>query len=353
MRRWVAVGLLGLVGCGGPSGTEGPPTAALDVGDRPVEARSAAREVAMVLPGGDDGLAALWENVARLECSNVNATLVALRPEAGAGPGGQAAAVRSAIARRPSVLIAMAEAGADIGPALAEARAAGIPVVLLETAVPGAGTPPPTLVAFADSGPSLEGLAAAALKAANAAGLPPYGPALYVFNRNLGTKGEAELGALIRAVEALGVASVPTVRYEGYSDKTQAAVAAALKADPTIRLIFGDDMVLNGALAAQFAATPRPLFALAGIAGDKKSLDMVGDGQCIGVVDQNFPELARKAVRVALDLADGRPAPARVEVPVPLVLAKGPPKNRPQQVGTPSIAPAIPNPVPNAAPGKP
>ena len=354
MRRWVAVGLVltGVAGCGGPSGSIEAPSTSLEVGDRPAVSPGAAREIAMILPGGDDGLALLWENVARVESTGRRATLVPVRPAPGAGPGGQAASVRATMTRRPSALIIMAEAGAEgLGASLAEARAAGIPVVLLEVPVEGAGSPPPTLVTFADDAPALTGLAAATLKVANDAGLPPFGPALFVFRDNLGTKGEAQLAGLIRAVEALGVAARPTARYEGYSDKAQAVVAEALKADPTIRLIFGDDQAMTGALAAQSAGRPAPMFALGGVAADRKSLEMIGDGQCAGAIDQNFPALAREAVRVALDLADGRPAPPRVEVPVPLVLANGPPKSRPPQVA-PST-PSAPVPKPDPSPGAP
>src|SRR5262249_38920124 len=81
---------------------------------------------------------------------------------------------------------------------------------------------------------------------------------------------------------------------------------------------------LGAAAMARYDLKAEPKFILAGFSADRKDYDIVGTNQCIALVDLNVPALARKAVRVALDLADGRPTPERIEVPTPLAPASGP-----------------------------
>jgi ribose transport system substrate-binding protein len=331
--RLVGVAWLAVVWFGCDSGEPAAPSAPT----RPLEATAAdgtsaeagtsapaeAKAMVMVFPGKPHMYEEIWERTARAEASGRKVRLDTLRPEPGDPPSKQADLIRRALADRPSALVVLAdEDPAAVAPAVEEARDQGVPVVLLERPVPVRGKPV-HLVTFGPIREATRAMVKAGLETIKAGGQPADSPILVLAHEAADSYVESRLAELLAALKDAGGNVLPTMTYRGNVPEATQAILSALEAHPKLALVFAlDDRAISGGTTVRYGH--RPELLLAGFAVERKTMELVAANQCLGLVDINAPALARRAIEVALDLAQGKSHPERVELEVRFRLAPNP-----------------------------
>jgi ABC-type sugar transport system substrate-binding protein len=322
---WLA-GVLALGGCGG----EVPPLEDLGLDDG-ASSPGGVVEVAMIFPSRHSPEHNLWEPVFSGRIGQARMIFTPEHDEPGEPPERQAERIRAAVERGVSALVVVPGDPAVLAPALADARAKGVKVVVLGGEVPVEGGPPlPTVVQPPPEGTAAE-LVAAALKAAKEAKPPLVGPALLLRPESPDDpRIPRRVAALKAELAKAGIEVLPerTFRIEG--KQAQEAVEAAIAEGLRPSMIFGlDDTALTSAARARGALLGKADFILAGYLDNPDMMAVLRTRMCTAAVDGNLRAAAEEGVRLTLDLLDGREVPARVDVPTPLKLAEGPPRANP------------------------
>src|SRR5262249_48872059 len=296
-----------------------------------------ATRVWLIMPRDEALEHGTWEKYAREEASAARALLEVKRPQSDGPPTGQADLVRGAAEGGASALIIVAEDPKSLAPALVEARAQGMPIVLLERDVPVEGKPFPLVLAppFLESAKqSVE----AALEDATSAGFPREGPAIILANNGGDTQTPERIEALQQALKEAGVRLLKVVRFGtilGQPTTTDArqAIEPVLAANPKLAMILAtDDEALNGTVTlrderfsaamqkgyggeeARRAFANKGQWVVAGYASATRNFNLARFHMCSAISDRNLIGMARQALQLALRQARGETVPGRTVV---------------------------------------
>ncbi|WP_165072804.1 sugar ABC transporter substrate-binding protein [Paludisphaera rhizosphaerae] len=270
--------------------------------------------------------------------ARTQAGLDTVRVQFAEAAGGQAVAVREAIARKPPAIIIEAPETTDpeLVKAVAEAKAKGILVVAVGRPLGGEGASAEgsgreVVVAprpFAESAPELVKLAAR--NAVNGK-LDPKAGALVVSRPAVDPLVADRAAALKKALADFGVAEVDEFRYEGDLAAGKAAILERLAAHPKATMVLAADSV--SLAAAQGAVRRERRYSIAGYSGDESVVrSMIKTGEYAGVGLFFMDRILRKGINVAVHVLRGDKVSDRVGVDIEIVssglqtgLPQGPP----------------------------
>jgi ABC-type sugar transport system substrate-binding protein len=317
MRRscsWLGAGcalLLALSsGCGDPFAPPSRP--------RPVETNdsiASAKSIYYVVPRVPTAELELWGLLAQNEANGKQVIFRVAGPGSAESPALQPESVRKSVADGASALIVVPGDSPELGPALAEAEAKKVPVVLIGRSVPAPpGTKPFTYVDHEPFEVSAGRIVSTILQDLKKAGKPADGTALVLADKEVDDWSSRRVAALEAAAKAAGLRRVEVVSFDGSKrDTAKLAVVEAVKAHPDVAVVLADET--NGMRAASEARLEfkgKPAFLVGGYGGYRISavpLTFPGES-CF--VEGHFEELARLAVVTALARLRGEPVDERV-----------------------------------------
>jgi ABC-type sugar transport system substrate-binding protein len=330
------------------SGAAAPRAANASVPDAPgsYDPAPGIKTVELVLSGRvDPEEAEVEKSAARVQAGLEKARLRATPPPASSAKSGstttnQAKEFREALARHPhAIIVEPADpTDRDLAQAIAEARAAKVPVVVLGRAIsvePQAQAARPAAPLIKLEAPSFtetgRKIVASAIRNAKNAKLDPTGGALILVNTAADFLVAERVAALRDALQAAGITAIDEVTFASDLDAGAKLVIERLKADAKAVFVFFVDV--QGGTAANLAsgevAGERP-FIQAGFTSDENLSRMVSVGEFAAVAEYIPARAVRKAVSLAVAAANGRAVPERVEAPMEF-------KDSPPKSGAPAM----------------
>jgi ABC-type sugar transport system substrate-binding protein len=331
----LALGSL-LSGCEGASGLAPPPpptpsTATSDSGIGASKPSGVLRLV-MILPGDQRPEYDVWTQVGRAAAGKSRAIFEATAPSPVDPPSRQVELVREAARKKPSCLIVVAADPEAMAPALAEVRDQGTPVVLLARPVAVEGAPLP-LVTRGPYAAAAKELVAAVRKDALVVGFPPDAEALVLVDARGGKDSAKRAAALLEAAKA---AEVPLARptplpFDGDEPLARKAIEETRAEGHRIGIVLADGArAIYGAMGLRMDLPREDRFVLAGFATRPKMMTIPRSSFCSAMADANVDGLATAAVEAAVRLARGETLSERIEVPLKVLRAPGPPRIPPE-----------------------
>ena len=321
----------------------------------PAEARAqpdSAMMMTLVLPADPTAVQYLWEAAIMSIAGDEKAIYQLEKPEPQAPAQRQADMIRTAAKSGTSAMIVVAQDPKVVAPALDEVRASGMPVVLLGRDVPSPSGKPFTYVAYESAEKAARRMFEATRKAAKAAGLSPDGPAALVVKSPRDPETTPRMEALRKVITESGVKLLPDIEYLDDAVSPSDTYRRALKLDPKPTMLFGDEDLSVTAMCRIRSEEDRTPHApmVGGFISQKRNRDVVAFNQAAAVVDANSVAPAARAVTAALELASGKELPARVEIPLDVLIAGDP--THPVNLRPPSLdgrkpqetQPRVPNP---------
>jgi ABC-type sugar transport system substrate-binding protein len=274
------------------------------------------KEIVLILPAEDNPDIQFYDAVCRLEAGNLRVIFQTFRPSPGDAKDKQAELIKKAVADGAAAMIVVADGSDATVLALADVDQKKTPIILLGRPVeaPKSG-PPYTLVTFPPFGPSAKKIVEAILEDARKLGAPTDGTALFLQDTTADETSDARNAALTEALKAAKTpisATVPTT--ESINDTHKPGVEV-LKANPKIAIIVADDdsgVTIGPSLHKE--SKSKVYQPLGGFVQPRSGPSPVVTGQATAVVERNVEALARKAVRVALERAEGKTVPERQEI---------------------------------------
>ncbi len=262
-------------------------------------------------------------------------------------PARQSELVRDAVAQNALALVIEPADPADrrLAEAVREARAKGIPVVLLnwplegqeaEQSSPGepkakAGTAPAGSAATAGTTknaplvlvtappfePFAKQLVASAIRNTKNAHLKPEGGAIIIVNSISDPFAPERTAAIRAALTAAGIKPIEEVAFAKSFEHGAKLLAEKLKAYPNIAMAIAIDTQSSTACreASKNFDHERP-FVMAGFASESHITDLTQSGQYAAAAEFAPLRIIRKGITTAVALAQGRTVPDRTEQPI-------------------------------------
>jgi ABC-type sugar transport system substrate-binding protein len=242
-------------------------------------------------------------------------------------PGREADLVREATARHPLALVVEVThpSNRELAQAITEARAGGIPVVLVGQALAGtspAGSSPSgelILVAPEAFATSARTLVDAAINNARNIKFTVDGGAVLVINTAADLLVEDRAQALRNALREAGVKNIREIRFAGDPNEAKQKVIELLRADRKPGMVVSTDQV---GLSASYDGTSvlgdeRP-YVVAGYSHEEGGSNLARTGEFAAVAIFAPERLIRKAITTAVHAAQGQRFPERVDVRIPV-----------------------------------
>jgi ABC-type sugar transport system substrate-binding protein len=241
-----------------------------------------------------------------------------------------AKAIRKAADRMTGCLIVEPLDDPQVREALDEARTKGLPIILLDTPVPSSGKPF-TTVAFTGFAEASKAIVQSLKEEAARLRLPASGTALMLENRDNDVYSRQRMESLKGALNAAGIA-YEVLAFQGDAKVVGDLVLKHLDAHPGVTMILGgDDFAMGGIQQARTErkSQEKPRVVAGGYAAfDEQDSPLVRAGTEF-LADCSISVFSRKALQLALDLMDGKSAPERVDVEIPLIRNGEPYLSRP------------------------
>jgi ABC-type sugar transport system substrate-binding protein len=234
--------------------------------------------------------------------------------------------VRKAVADGASALIVMPGDSPELGKALAEAEAKGVPVIMLARTIPAPdGSKPFTVVEHGDFDKSAKQIVEATLEDANKVGRSTEGTALVMVDQATDSSSTRRVAALKAAAEAAGFRKVVMVPYEPVNDDSaKVALLEAVKANPDVSIVLGDDSDSTmWASEVRMELQAKPAFFVGGYMkyGVSKAYLAPTKESCF--VEGTFIELGALAVKTALARLRGEPVQEHTVLPSKFTRGQG------------------------------
>jgi ABC-type sugar transport system substrate-binding protein len=268
-------------------------------------------------------------------------------------PARQAELVRESLSRQPLAIIVEPADPTDrrLHEALEKAQDDGVPIILLNRPLAaaqspakgqpdpkqGAGTPgqpgatgtariethtspsdrPMILVSPPSFEASASKLVASAFRNAKNAKLDPSAGAIIVINPTSDPFVQTRIDALRAALVANGVSKIEEIPFAQNIEVGSRLVRERLKANPKLALVFSIDSMSSSASrnAMNELGTDRP-FIPAGYSAEDSFAEITKVADFAAVALYAPARIVRKAIDTAIAVAEGRPVPSRVEVPI-------------------------------------
>ena len=327
MRRWVPsqvcvpglfVAAAVMAGCDSdsfappPTGTTRPSSSA--TGSMPVRAK----ELVMILPSEENYDLALYDLLARNASGLEKVVYRSLRPSPGDPPSKQGELIKQAAAEGASVLLVVPDATKETAEAIAALDPKKAPVVLLGRSPSGTVPPSATLVAF-------EGFAASAKKLVDAIveDTPKIGgaadaPVILVTGKAVDESRAERDASLADALKAAKIRVVATVPIDADGPAAGKAIEAALTKNIDVRAVLCDDEAGMTAVNATRRELPARRYLSAGYYSGRNNLMSLMTGYVSALAERSVETLVRRAVRAAVERAEGKTVPAKVQVEIPI-----------------------------------
>lgn len=233
-----------------------------------------------------------------------------------------ATAIRAAASGSIGALILEPIDAPEVRAALHDAEARGLSIVLLDTPLPasspGKNYPTLSFTGFTEAGRSI---VEAVIQDGKAQKLPTDSPILVLESKTKELTSQARLDSLLTALKASG-RKYEVLAYEGDSEVVSKLVDRYLKEHPKAAIIVSDsDAGVIGAFQSSVSLrkSGERMVVLGGFAACDSRLNDLIQRLTPALADRNIEGYARKALQTSLDLMDGKPAPERVELPVPFL----------------------------------
>jgi ABC-type sugar transport system substrate-binding protein len=334
-----------------------PPPAPDSLAPAPGAAKSVEVILSQHIPEDSDVIKSAARVQAGLDKVRVKIDVLGENPDGsragGATPAEQLELVRAAAARRPLALVVEPADPADpkLLQTLEEARAQGLPVVVIGTPISGAGAGsasasdgkpkaqngsspasgsggspasgsgsarPIIVVAAPSFRHSAHQLVASAMRNAKNAHLNPKDGAIILINKFGDSFLESRVAALYEALKDAGIATVEEVHDEQQLiEPTAKLLTKHLEANPKLVLVFSTDT--HGTTIARQVVNElvekRP-FIIAGYTADDTVGNVVRMGTMAAAAEFAPVRLIRRAINSAVAAARGKEVPARIETEV-------------------------------------
>jgi ABC-type sugar transport system substrate-binding protein len=298
------------------------------------------KEILLILPAEDNPDILFYDAVCRLEAGNLKVIFQTLRPSSSDPKNKQAELIKKAVADGAAALVVVADGSDETVLALADVDQKKTPIVLLGRPVdaPKSGSPY-TLVTFPPFGPSAKKLVDALLEDAKKYGAPADGSALFLQDATPDESSAERTAALTDALKAAKTRISAAVTTSDNTADAVKAADAAIKADPKVSIIVADDdSGITAGPSIRKEAKSKTYLPTGGFVQPRSGPSPASTGQATAVVERNVEALARKAMRVAFDRAEGKTLPERQEVD--LVFRRGRFNPTPPDFGPPTAAPS-------------
>jgi ABC-type sugar transport system substrate-binding protein len=317
--RLISVALLaGLTPAGCDTDSYAPPapgrskTSSASSGAMPVRAK----EIALILPAGDNIDLALYDLIGRNEAGFQKVVFRALKAAPDAPPSKQAELIKLAASEGASALIVVPDSTRETADSLAGLDPAKSPVILLGRAPTGAVPPGATTIAFEPFEASAKKLVDAIAEDLKKQGSPA-DAAVALVVRSPADESSAQRDAALTA--ALKTAKIPvgvTIPVGSDVSETTKAVEAALKAHPEVWAVVSDDEagIQAGNTARRVAGGRR--YLTAGYHVGHNNIQSLTSGNVSCLAERSLEMLVRRAVKLAVDRAKGQDVPAKVVIPI-------------------------------------
>jgi ABC-type sugar transport system substrate-binding protein len=264
-------------------------------------------------------------------------------------PARQTELVREAIERNALALVIEPADTADrrLLDAVREARAKGIPVVMLNKLLDGLSlddsgtgsskaktgeTPSPAstsagaaqnsplvLVTAPAFAPFAKQIVASAMRNAKNAHLTPEAGAIIVMNTISDSFAPERIAALRDALKAAGVKPVLDVSFTKSFEAGGKALMDKLKANPKVRMVFGVDTTsCDAAREASAKVDDADQFIMAGFASENHITDLTRAGDFAAIAEFIPLRVIRRGVTAGGALGQGQTVPNRIEQPITL-----------------------------------
>ncbi len=275
-----------------------------------------AKRIELILLADENPERSLWLHLAPSEAGRAKVLLQVSRPKPGEPPARQASLIREAIARGVAALIVEPAEAPEIADALAEAQAKGVVVVLIDRTVPSRGKPF-TVVTHEPFSKSARSLVDAVLKDVKIEELSPRGPAILLVNDLADSHTAGRAAALKDALRDAGVTMLDPLTFDGGPANAWLKLIGALAVHPEVDIVLADEhQGLSAAGNVQADKSKiKPIFAGYTMYGGE-DLRLGSLPGCAAVADRNIQMLVRKFLKAAVDLAEGKTIPERIEVPL-------------------------------------
>lgn len=246
-----------------------------------------------------------------------------------------AGAIRKAADRMTGCLIVEPIDDTEVRKALNDASSRGLPLILLDTPLPSfPPLKPYPCVAFSGFEKTGQEIVAILKEDAAKLKLTGAGKALVLDSEEKDANSRKRLDSLTNALKAAGV-TYDVLAFDGDAKAAENALSKYLESHSNVTMILGvDDISMGGVhrVRAERKKQQKPEIVAGGYAAcDDRSNPFLKEGTEV-LADSSMQGYTRKALQVAIDLMDGKPAPERVEVEMPLsrsVIASGPLPARP------------------------
>ena len=221
--------------------------------------------------------------------------------------------IESFVAQGVAALIVAPVDSSGMGPAIAEARARGIPVFTADIAAKDAD-----IVCHVASDNYQGGVMLAEYLAKSLGG---QGKIAIIDHREATSVQDRTRGFVETVAKYPGMQIVQRAPGEGQRDKAHAAAEKLLQAYPDLNAIFGinDDSAL-GALAAVEAAGLQDKIVIVGFDGTPEARDAIRAGKALKADTVQFPgKIGRQTLDVIAEYLRGVSVPKEVKVPVDII----------------------------------
>jgi ABC-type sugar transport system substrate-binding protein len=324
MRRWsmklrlFSVALLtGVAFAGCDTDSYAPPapgrskTSSASSGAMPVRAK----EIAMILPPGDNADLLLYDLVARNEAGFQKVVFRSLKPAPGAPPSKQGELIKQAAAEGASALIVVPDETKETADAIAALDPTKTPLLLLGRTTTGAVPPGATVVAFEPFGPSAKKMVDAIAEDLKKQASPADAAVALVVRSPADESSSQRDAALTEALKAAKLPVGVTIPVGLDLSETTKAVEAALTAHPEVWAVISDDEAgIQAGNTARRAAGGRKYLTAGYYSGH--NTQSLTSGNVSAIAQRSLEALLRRVVKLAVDRGNGRDVPAKVLVPI-------------------------------------
>jgi ABC-type sugar transport system substrate-binding protein len=314
-------------------------------------AGSRAKEVVMILPADENTDLTIYDLAGRNEAGFLKIYFRALKPSPGDAPSKQAEMIKAAAAEGASALIVVPDATKETAEALKALDPKKTPVILLGREPAGGVPASATLVDYEPFAISAGKLVDAIVADGKLVGVKPDAPAVLVTLKAPDENSARRDAALAEALKAAGHPIVATVPAPTDSNAVQAAIQEAMKAHPeAFAILCDDEPAILSANGIRRELKDRK-FLVAGYSAGRGNLQTIMLGLVSAVAERSVENLTRRAVRVALDRAQGKEVGEKVLVPLEIRRGKVTPESlvpppMPSNLGPDSMRTRTPQPAP-------
>jgi ABC-type sugar transport system substrate-binding protein len=271
-------------------------------------------EIALILPAKDTPDYRLWERIIQVESGKKHESFVSQRPSPSDPPTAQADLVRDCAKRGvKGILVIPDEHEAELAKALEYARDQGTAVLTLTHAVKVEGKPIPAIV-LEGYEKTADALLKAALDDAKEAGFPANAPGILLIRRPGDAESSARLAAIEAAIKKANVNIAERVYFDGLADAAQLALDPVIMKRRDAAFVFADEdqgtniivEKLTGSLALEDDDPARFKYSAIGFIMLDRFKSLIDRGIASAIADRKIIQTGKLAVRLILDLAEGK-----------------------------------------------